>query len=192
MILELRTPIKDEDIYALKAGDVIHITGKMVTARDAAHQKALGFRKEGKEIPVSLEGLAVFHCGPIVKGKEVIAAGPTTSTRMESLEADFIREFNVKVIIGKGGMGDKTLKALEENTCVYCSFTGGCGVLASNGIKSIEKVIWLEELGAPEALWVFNVERFGPLIVSMDSHGRSLYKEVEERARERLKDYFKE
>lgn len=180
----LETPIREEDVRALKAGDVVYITGKIVTARDAAHKKALGLKREG--VPISLGGLPIFHCGPIVKGDEVIAAGPTTSTRMESLEDEFIKEFNIRMIIGKGGMGERTLRALGEHGCVYCSFTGGCGVLASNGIKSIDRVIWLEELGAPEAMWVFNVEHFGPLIVSMDSHGRSLYKEVQSRAEERL------
>jgi len=186
----LTTPIKDEEIAALKAGDTIYITGTMVTARDAAHKKALDLKSSGKEMPIVLEGLPVFHCGPIVKDQKVVAAGPTTSTRMESLEADFIREFGVKVIIGKGGMGDKTLKALQDYTCVYCSFTGGAGVLGAKGIKSIEKVIWLDDLGAPEALWVFNVERFGPLTVAMDSHGKSIYKEVAERAEKRLGEYF--
>lgn len=171
------TPIAEEKIRELKAGDVIYVSGIIFTARDEAHKVLL---ERGEPFP--LEGLALFHCGPVVRKRngawEVIAAGPTTSMRMESLEPEFLRRFKPRVIIGKGGMGEGTLAALAEVGAVYCHFTGGAGALAARAIKSVREVHYLEELGIPEAIWVFEVERFGPLVVAMDSHGRSLYAEV--------------
>ena len=173
----LDTPIAESDIRGLKAGDVIYVSGVIFTARDEAHKVLL---ERGEPFP--LEGLALFHCGPVVRKRngawEVIAAGPTTSMRMESLEPEFLRRFKPRVIIGKGGMGEGTLKALGEVGAVYCHFTGGAGALAARAIKSVREVHYLEELGIPEAIWVFEVEKFGPLVVAMDSHGRSLYAEV--------------
>ncbi len=171
------TPIAEERIRKLEAGDVIYVSGIIFTARDEAHKVLL---ERGEPFP--LEGLALFHCGPVVRKRgeawEVIAAGPTTSMRMESLEPRFLRKFKPRVIIGKGGMGAGTLKALVEVGAVYCHFTGGAGALAARAIKGVREVHYLEELGIPEAIWVFEVERFGPLVVAMDSHGRSLYAEV--------------
>jgi len=171
------TPIAEEKVRELKAGDVIYVSGIIFTARDEAHKVLL---ERGEPFP--LEGLALFHCGPVVRKRngawEVIAAGPTTSMRMESLEPEFLRRFKPRVIIGKGGMGEGTLKALGEVGAVYCHFTGGAGALAARAIKSVREVHYLEELGIPEAIWVFEVEKFGPLVVAMDSHGRSLYAEV--------------
>lgn len=173
----LVTPIEESVARSLRAGDVFYLRGLLVTARDEAHKKML---ERGSPIP--LEGLAIFHCGPVVRRKgegwEVVAAGPTTSARMELFEADFLRRFRPRVIVGKGGMGEKTLQALSEVGAVYAHFTGGAGVLAAQAIKRVQEVHWLEELGIPEAVWVFEVENFGPLVVAMDSHGRSLYKEL--------------
>jgi tartrate/fumarate subfamily iron-sulfur-dependent hydro-lyase beta chain len=173
----MKTPISESEVRNLRAGDVFYLTGLLVTARDEAHRKIL---ERGSPIP--LEGLAIFHCGPVVQKKgaewEVVAAGPTTSARMELFEADFLRRFKPRVIVGKGGMGEKTLQALSEVGAVYAHFTGGAGVLAAQAIKRVREVHWLEELGIPEAIWVFEVEKFGPLVVAMDSHGRSLYKDL--------------
>lgn len=173
----LTTPIPEEEARALRAGDVFYLSGLLITARDEAHKKIL---ERGSPLP--LEGLAIFHCGPVVQKRgetwEVVAAGPTTSARMELFEAEFLRRFRPRVIVGKGGMGEKTLTALGEVGAVYAHFTGGAGVLAAQAIKRVREVHWLEELGVPEAIWVFEVERFGPLVVAMDSHGRSLYKEL--------------
>jgi len=177
MVRVFETPIAEEKVRELKAGDVIYVSGIIFTARDEAHKVLL---ERGEPFP--LEGLALFHCGPVVRKRngawEVIAAGPTTSMRMESLEPEFLRRFKPRVIIGKGGMGEGTLAALAEVGAVYCHFTGGAGALAARAIKSVREVHYLEELGIPEAIWVFEVERFGPLVVAMDSHGRSLYAEV--------------
>ncbi len=181
----LTTPIGESEVRELKAGDVIYIAGLLATARDEAHRVLL---ERGEPFP--LEGLALFHCGPVVRKRgdswEVIAAGPTTSMRMESLEPEFLRRFKPRVIIGKGGMGEGTLAALSAVGAVYCHFTGGAGALAARAIKGVREVHYLERLGIPEAIWVFEVERFGPLVVAMDAHGRSLYAEVGATVQENL------
>jgi fumarate hydratase subunit beta len=162
--------------------DVIYITGTMVTARDSAHKRALEFFKEEKPLPIDLQGLAVFHCGPIVRKEDdkwtVIAAGPTTSTRMDIFEDEFIKAFKVRVVIGKGGMGKRTTEGMKKYGAVYGAFTGGAAVLAAKAIKNVEGVEWFD-LGMPEALWILDVEEFGPLIVAIDTHGNNLFENVQ-------------
>ena len=188
MEYRLNLPVGEEEILKIKAGDVIYITGIIVTARDEAHKKAIELYDESKELPVDFSKVAVFHCGPIVKKEgdewKVVAAGPTTSSRMELFEYDFIKRFGTRIIIGKGGMGDKTARACREFKAIYAAFTGGAAVLAANAIKKVKNVYWLEELGMPEALWVFEVEDFGPLTVTIDAHGRNLTEEVKHKAME--------
>jgi len=193
-VFKLKTPISEGDIRKLRVNDVLYVTGTIVTARDAAHKKALEQFKQGKPLPVNLEGLAVFHCGPIVKKEDdkwiVVAAGPTTSTRMDQFEDEFIKAFKVRVVIGKGGMGKKTTDAMQKYGAIYGAFTGGAGVLAAKAIKNVKTVEWLQDLGMPEALWIFEVEEFGPLTVAIDSHGNNLFEEVKRKAEEsRIKIY---
>jgi len=187
-VFKFKTPISEKDVRKLKVNDVLYVTGTIVTARDAAHKKALEQFKQGKPLPISLEGLAIFHCGPIVKKENdkwvVVAAGPTTSTRMEQFEDEFIKAFKVRVIIGKGGMGKKTTDAMQKYGAVYGAFTGGAAVLAAKAIKNVKTVEWLQDLGMPEALWVFDVEEFGPLTVAIDSHGNNLFEKVKKKAEE--------
>jgi len=192
---KLKTPISEEDVRKLRVTDTIYITGTIVTARDAAHRRALELHKEGKKLPVSLQGLAVFHCGPIVKKEDekwiVVAAGPTTSTRMDLFEDEFIKDFKVRVVIGKGGMGKKTTDAMKQYGAVYGAFTGGAAVLAAKAIKNVKSVEWYD-LGMPEALWVLEVEEFGPLTVAIDTHGNNLFEDVQKKVEnERLKIYKK-
>jgi fumarate hydratase subunit beta len=177
----LKTPISEEDVRMLKAGDTVYITGVMFTARDAAHGRALEYYEEGRKPPIEMKGFALFHCGPLVRkacGKwEVVSAGPTTSARMEIFEGEFIEKFGVRVIVGKGGMGPRTTEAMEKFGAVYCAYTGGAGALAGKAIKRVKSVEWLD-LGMPEALWVLEVEDFGPLIVAIDTQGNNLYADV--------------
>ena len=184
---KLKTPISEEEIRKLKVNDVLYVTGIIVTARDAAHRRALELFKEGKTLPIDLRGLAVFHCGPIVKKEDdkwvVVAAGPTTSTRMDIFEDEFIKNFEARVIIGKGGMGKRTTDAMKKYGAVYAAFTGGAGVLAAKAIKEVKKVEWFD-LGMPEALWVFEVEDFGPMTVAIDAHGNNLFEEVQKKTEE--------
>ena len=188
MEYRLNLPVGEDDILKIKAGDTIYITGLVVTARDEAHKKAIELYDEGKELPIDFSKVAIFHCGPIVKKEgdewKIVAAGPTTSSRMEIFEYDFIKRFNTRIIIGKGGMGEKTAKACKEFKAIYAAFTGGAAVLAANAIKKVKDVFWLEELGMPEALWVLEVKDFGPLTVTIDAYGRNLTEEVKEKAKE--------
>ena len=179
----LKTPVSEKDIRKLKAGDLVYVTGTVITARDEAHLKALEMRNEGKEPPVSFTGRGVFHCGPIMQkddnGKwQVVAAGPTTSARMEIFQDNFIEAFKPAIIIGKGGMGERTSKACQKYGCVYGAFTGGAALLSARGIREVEDVFWLDELGMPECLWVYKVENFGPMIITIDTHGANLTADV--------------
>jgi fumarate hydratase subunit beta len=181
VVRKLKTPISEEEVRTIKVGDILYLSGTAITARDEAHMRALEHFEEGKEVPVSFKGVALYHCGPLVSKKndkwKVVVAGPTTSIRMEKLEYDFIEKFGPRVIIGKGGMGDETAKAAKEFGAVYCDYTGGAAVLAANAIKEVEKVEWLD-LGMPEALWVFKIEEFGPLVVTIDPTGRNLHEDL--------------
>ncbi len=178
---KLKTPISEQEVRKLKVNDVLYITGSVVTARDQAHKRALEYAEEGKALPVNLDGLALFHCGPVVRkqGEQwvVVAAGPTTSARMDIFEAELVEKFKVRVVIGKGAMGEKTVAAMAKYGAVYCAFTGGAAVLAAKTIKRVRSVEWLD-LGAPEAMWVFEVSEFGPLLVAIDSNGNNLFKAV--------------
>lgn len=186
-VYKFKTPISEEEIRKLRVNDVLYVSGTMFTARDQAHKRALEYFKQGKPLPLSLEGLAVFHCGPIVKKKEdrwtIVAAGPTTSTRMEIFEDEFIKNFKVRVIIGKGGMGKRTTEAMAKYGAVYGAFTGGAAILAAKAIKSVKSVEWLD-LGMPEAMWILEVEEFGPLAIAIDSHGNNLFEDVKRKVEE--------
>jgi fumarate hydratase subunit beta len=192
-VYHLRTPILEEEIRKLRVKDVIYITGSIVTARDQAHRRALEYLKEGKPLPINLEGLAVYHCGPVVKKEGdkwvAVAAGPTTSTRMDIFEDELIKNFKVRVVIGKGGMGKRTTEAMAKYGAVYGAFTGGAALLAAKAIKVIRGVEWLD-LGTPEALWIFEVEDFGPLTVAIDSHGNNLFMEVEKNVEENRRKIY--
>lgn len=182
----LNTPVDPEEVKKLKVGDAFYITGTIFTARDSAHELLLGL----DEPPFDPSKYAMFHCGPAihkVDGEwEVVSAGPTTSVRMEIFEDKFIERFGTKIIIGKGGMGERTLEALKEHGAVYVQYTGGAGALMAKSIEEVEDVYFLEELGIPEAFWMFKVNEAGPFLVTMDSHGNSLHRDVAEEVRKNL------
>jgi fumarate hydratase subunit beta len=184
-----KTPISKDDVQKVKIGDVIYISGVIFTARDEAHERALKLAKNGEKMPIDFEGLAVYHCGPVVRKVneqwEIVAAGPTTSTRMDLFQDEFIKTFNVNVVIGKGGMGERTAKAMKEYKAIYTAFVGGAAVVAARGIKRVKEVHWLD-LGTPECLWVLEVENFGPLIVGIDTNGDSLFQIVSDQAKANL------
>ncbi len=187
------TPIGDE-ARKLRIGDIIYITGTVVTARDAAHRRALELLNKGEKLPVDLRGLAVYHMGPIVRktGDEwtVFSAGPTTSTRLETYEADFLEKTGAKVVVGKGGMGPKTAAACKKLGTAYAIYTGGAGALAAKAIKKVKGVEWLD-LGTPEAMWILEVEDFGPLTVIIDPEGRNHYEETRAKIRPNLAEAYK-
>lgn len=179
----LTTPFTEEQVRNLKVGDIVLISGKMHTGRDALHHYLLH-----NDSPVDLNGAVIYHCGPVCLKKgdkwEMGAAGPTTSIREEPFQADVIKKFGLRGIIGKGGMGAKTLAALKENGAVYLNAIGGAAQFYSKCIKEVEGVDFLE-FGIPEAMWHIRVENF-PAIVTMDAHGNSLHADVEKKSREEL------
>ena len=178
MEYHLEMPLTAETIKKLHVGDVLYITGKIFTARDEAHKVML--QKEKTDLPFNPSEMALYHCGPLMKktpkGWIAVSAGPTTSGRMELFEDKFIEKFGIAVIIGKGGMGEKTKNALHQFSAIYTAYPGGAGALAAEKIEAVPAVHWLEEFGMPEAVWIFTVKEFGPLVVAMDAHGKSLYK----------------
>ena len=189
----MATPVSEEEARRLRVGDTLYLSGVVFTARDEAHKRALEYVREGKVFPIFAEGLAMFHCGPIAQrvdsGWRIVSAGPTTSTRMEMFESDFLDRFKVRIVIGKGGMGKKTTEAMTRVGAVYCAFTGGAGALGAGAVQSVKDVKWLD-LGMPEALWILEVKDFGPLTVAIDAHGNNLYEEVTRRVEENLKSIY--
>ncbi len=189
----LKTPISEEEVRKLSVGDIIYITGTVYTLRDAGHKRSLELIAKGEGPPVDFRGGAIYHMGPIVKKKdgewEIVSAGPTTSTRIEAYEYDFIEKSGVRVIIGKGGMGKRTTEACKKFGAVYTIFTGGAGALGAKGIRRVAGVHWLD-LGVPEALWVMEVEEFGPLFVIIDSKGNNYYEQIKEKVEQNLKEVY--
>ena len=176
----LKTPISDKDIENIKAGDVVYLDGHITTCRDVAHRRLI---EEGRELPVDVRDGAILHAGPIVKtidaenGKyEMISVGPTTSMRMEKFEEEFIEETGVKLIVGKGGMGEGTMRGCQKHKALHLVYPAGNAVLAATQVEEIEGAQW-KDLGMPETLWTCRVKEFGPLIVSIDTHGNNLYEQ---------------
>ncbi len=197
-MINLTLPISEEDIKQLKVGDNVSLTGIMVTARDVAHKYIMEqfIKKEptGKDKELfdllykHLHDGIIYHCGPVVKeenGKySFLAAGPTTSIREEPYQADVIKHFGLRGVIGKGGMGDKTLQGLMDHQAVYLHAIGGAAALIG---KSVKEVLGVERLdfGMPEAFWIIRVEDF-QCVVTMDSHGNSLHKDMIESSKGKL------
>jgi len=189
MEYHLQTPLKKEDIDKLNAGDVVYISGEILTARDKTHSRILEVEEKGEELPFSLKEAVIFHCGPLMRqtenGWKVVSAGPTTSGRMSKMTPPLLKRYEVRAIIGKGGMKD--LASALKDRCVYLTYTGGCAALAAELIKEVKTVHWLD-LGMPEAVWVLRVEEFGPLIVGIDTKGKDIFAEVREKAEKVLEE----
>lgn len=189
--VRLQTPVSEETIRSLRSGDEVLISGTLFTGRDAVHKYLHG----GGALPegVDLSGGIIYHCGPVVVEKTidgvtnytVTAAGPTTSIREEPYQADIIARFGVRGVIGKGGMGLKTLEACREVGAVYLHAVGGAAQVYAHCIKGVDDV-YLKEFGSPEAIWVLRVEDF-PCIVTMDSHGDSLHETIQNDSLAKLK-----
>jgi fumarate hydratase class I len=179
----LQTPLSDEQIRSLKVGDVVLISGRVFTGRDAVHAHLMKH-----DPPVDLNGAVLYHCGPVVakegSGWRVTAAGPTTSIREEPYQADIIGRYGVRAVIGKGGMGAKTLAALERHGAVYLNAIGGAAQFYARTVERVDGVS-LMEFGTPEAMWHLAVKDF-PAIVTMDAHGNSLHKDVEQASAKEL------
>jgi len=191
---DLTIPISEQDIRALHVGDTVYLSGVMTTGRDAAHKYLIENFIRADKVPASeealyeelqrlLKGGVIYHCGPVVRQDEdgkwhFVAAGPTTSIREEPYEADVIAHFGMRGVIGKGGMGPNTLRACQERGAAYLHAVGGAASLIAAAVKEVVAVHKKDEFGVPEAFWIIRVERF-PVVVTMDSHGRSIHDEVE-------------
>ena len=197
-MIKLTMPISDDEIRNLKVGDSVLLTGVMLTGRDAVHkwmidtfvEKKVAPTKEDEkiyqEIKPLLDGGVIYHCGPVVSGLdtgdyEFVAAGPTTSIREEPYQGRVMDHFNIKGVIGKGGMGAKTLAACQTVPGVYLHAIGGAATLIARSVKKVLGVHKME-FGVPEAIWVLDVEDF-PVVVTMDSHGNSIHAEIEEKSK---------
>jgi len=182
-VVRLKTPLSEADVKSLKVGDVVLLDGVVFTGRDEVHK----YLHDGGELEV-IRGGVIYHCGPVVmkEGGEyrVLAAGPTTSIREEPFQADVIKRFGIKAVIGKGGMGAKTQKACQEHGCVYLHAIGGAAQIYAQCIQRVLSVR-LEQFGSPESVWEFEVKNF-PVVVTIDSHGNNLQQLVTDQSREKL------
>lgn len=189
--VRLQTPLDEATVRSLKAGDDVLISGTLYTGRDAVHK----YLASGGALPAGLDlaGGIIYHCGPVViekaeDGKRsftVTAAGPTTSIREEPYQAGLIERYGLRGVIGKGGMGLKTLAACRDHGAVYLHAIGGAAQVYADCIVSVDDV-YLEEFGSPEAIWVLTVQDF-PAIVTMDSHGNSLHEDIQSDSLAKLK-----
>ncbi|MDI6745298.1 MAG: FumA C-terminus/TtdB family hydratase beta subunit [Thermodesulfovibrionales bacterium] len=198
----INLPLTKKDVLNLKVGDIVLINGMIVTGRDKMHKFLFYERPLKKDTPFNLSGTVLYHCGPIVipthpplkKGGRgdfrVIASGPTTSIRVETYEHRIISSYGIRGVMGKGGMGEQTLKALKKEGCVYFHTIGGAAAYLADRIKRVVDVWKLEEFGMAEAMWLLEVENF-PAIVTMDTHGRSLHKDIEMKSGSALKKLIK-
>jgi fumarate hydratase subunit beta len=178
MEVKLKTPLNRKATGNLRIRDTVFISGTIYTARDSAHKR---IQEEGS--PVDLQGAVIFHAGPIIQEQDgeyqMVAVGPTTSTRMNPYQAEILDQ-GVRAVIGKGGMDERTADALKRNNAVFLAAVGGCAALYVSSVVKIIDVHWLD-LGVPEAIWELEVRDFGPLIVTMDSAGGNLYGEARRR-----------
>ena len=188
LMKHLKYPFTKEAIKDLKVGDMVLISGKLYTGRDAVHKRI----HEGTKPPVDLANQIIYHCGPVVleekNGFKVTAAGPTTSIREEPYQWEVMRDHGILGVIGKGGMGEKTLKGCKDYGCVYMHAIGGAAQILAEKIKSVDNVYW-RDLGSPEAIWELTVEEF-PVVITMDAHGNSLHEKVESESKSNLKKFI--
>ena len=171
-----------EDVLSLEVGDMVLINGRMITGRDKLHKFLFNEKTPKEQIPFDLEGTILYHCGPIVKntprGFVFVAGGPTTSMRVEMYEDRIISQYGIRGVMGKGGMGSRTLVAMKENGCVYLNTIGGAAVYLADKVKGVAGVWKLEEFGMTEAMWILDVKDF-PAIVTMDAYGKSLHTQID-------------
>ena len=189
----LNIPLTEDDVKALKLGDVVYLKGRIYTSRDMAHLKIKDCIEKGIDLPHDFKGKVMFHAGPVALKQpdetwKLVAVGPTSSIRMEPY-ADMIGKLGIKAVVGKGGMEDKTIEACKKYGYVYLQGCPGCAAMHAKGINSIIGVDWID-LGITEAMWEFDAECFGPLIVAIDTDGNSIYRTVTEHGKERLASLY--
>jgi fumarate hydratase subunit beta len=171
----MKTPISEEEVLALRAGDLVWISGTVYTARDKVH----ALLRSGEEIPVNLGGAVIYHCGPLIRDGEVLSAGPTTSGRVARYTKDVV-DRGARLIVGKGGISEEA-EALRGKAA-YLAYPGGCGALAARHL--LVRGLHLPDLGMAEGLWELEAEDWGPMIVATDSYGGDLYMEAKRSRKE--------
>lgn len=190
---ELRLPLSEEDVRALTMGEMVFLSGTVYTMRDRGYERTLRLVEEKKQLPFDVRNGVIWHAGPIVRKKnsgwEAISVGSTSSSRFTRAGSDVIRKLGVRVIIGKGTMGPEAVEAMKAYGAIYLVTTGGAAAYYAQQTKEVMAVHWLD-LGMPAAIWVFKVERLGPLVVGIDSHGRSLYEALEEEVDKRMLNIY--
>lgn len=178
-------PMTQKDARTLKVGDLVLISGNIVTGRDRIHNYLFNLRPTEKEVPFPLNGTIIYHCGPLMRkmhgGFECIAAGPTTSARLEIYEHRIITEYGIRGVMGKGGMGAQTLSTLQKEGSVYFHAIGGAAVYLAAKVKKVAGVWMLDEFGMTEAMWLLDVEDF-PALVTMDAHGGDLHEAIDRKS----------
>ena len=189
----LNTPLLEKDIRDLSVGDVVYISGTIFTARDMAHKRIKEFIESGQQLPVDFNGSVIFHAGPVVRKIseekwELLVVGPTTSIRMEPYWS-IVSNIGARAIIGKGGLAEDSLNEFVNFGQVYLQAAPGCAVVLAEGVKEVNGVHWLD-MGVPEALWSLKVQKFGPLVVGMDSLGNSIYADLKEKATRIISDLY--
>ena len=191
--LHLTTPLTTETIRKIKVNDVLYLSGTVRTARDMAHLRIRDLIGRNQPLPVDFQGSAVFHAGPGVKktaeGYKVVLLGPTTSTRMGPY-SEMMGRLGVKILAGKAGVDDESLVSFQKYGMLYLQTAPGCGSLHAQAVKRVQEVFW-QDLGMPEAIWVLEVSNWGPLIVAMDSHGNSIYRDIRQEGRKKVDGLLK-
>ncbi len=184
--MELRLPLENRSVLqTLRVGDIVYLSGVVATMRDLGHRRALSTGST----PVDLRNWGIMHAGPVVRREgdswRIVSIGPTTSRRMDAYVYELVKRFGVAVIVGKGGMGPNARRACRELGAVYLELVGGTASLITKSIKRVVEVHWLD-LGVPEAMWILEIEKMGPCIVAIDTHGNDIHESVEKGARERM------
>jgi fumarate hydratase subunit beta len=195
-VYHLSTPVEKEQTAALRAGDVVYLDGTVFTMRDRAHEQLFSQADAGLKAPFDLQGAAVWHCGPVSRQAasgewEITSIGPTTSYRLTRETPRLLKEFGVKILIGKGGMGYEAVQAIGREGAVFLSATGGCGSVYAQSVTRVKNIYW-PDLGLPEAVWELNVAKLGALVVSIDAAGTTLYDVVMREAKNRLPDCYQQ
>jgi tartrate/fumarate subfamily iron-sulfur-dependent hydro-lyase beta chain len=182
MIRHVELPAAPTDVASWRVGDIVFLTGVVLTARDLAHRRILAAAECGEWLPFDPTGLPIFHCGPLARrdasGWTITGLGPTTSARMEPSTPAIMARYRTPFLIGKGGMGPATRQALADHGAAYLAAVGGTGALGARAVEEVLGVYWLEEVGMPDAVWTLRLRDYGPLIVTMDSTGRDLHDEI--------------
>ncbi|MEW6424316.1 MAG: FumA C-terminus/TtdB family hydratase beta subunit [Bacillota bacterium] len=194
MIRHISFPLEeDKEVSLLRVGDIVYLNGTVFTMRDSAHQLLFSNADRGLTPPMNLKGAAVWHCGPVVRRDrdnwEVTSVGSTTSYRFTGVTPRLLEEFQVKAVIGKGGLGPEAIAALQRTGSVFLATVGGCAGVYAQNVRRVIAVHWAE-MGLPEAVWELEVENLGALIVAIDASGDNLYGKTMEQVGRRLADIY--